>query len=375
MNLMPTDQVSSAIASATLVLAAGTLSAQGTVWTVDDDGPADFISVYEALTVAGDGDVILIEDGFYSGPTHTIDGKSLTLVGDGVGVQLAGIDLVVENLTAGQSFVLRGIDGTGAFLTIRNNAGTVWIEDGYWTWDFGSTDIARITVENSTAVNLHRSRFFGAEAFSLFDPTSPGLRASASTVNVFDTVIEGGSTSVSTPSSEGVELLNGAVLFSSGCEFGGVPGTTGLSLRKGDPVAYLLDTTTTTAVLTGSIIQLPGSSRSFHGPSPVREDEVALLTYQGQANDLVFAAVGLEPGSLLSVPFLGVFMHTPIPPPVVITMGSTPAFGILQVPVQAPQLAPGVGAAHLVLQAAAVTATGQIVLAPASHITLLDGAF
>ena len=51
-------------------------------WTVDDDGPADFDNIQDAVNVAIDGDEILVKPGMYTGSgDQVIDmmGKSITL--------------------------------------------------------------------------------------------------------------------------------------------------------------------------------------------------------------------------------------------------------------------------------------------------------
>ncbi|MCH2143436.1 MAG: right-handed parallel beta-helix repeat-containing protein [Phycisphaerales bacterium] len=56
-------------------------------WTVDDDGPADFDNIQEAVYAAADGDVILIAPGTYTSNSIagvvSIDSKSLTLQSSG----------------------------------------------------------------------------------------------------------------------------------------------------------------------------------------------------------------------------------------------------------------------------------------------------
>jgi len=53
-----------------------------TVWHVDDDGPADFSTIQQALDAASDGDTIIVRDGCYTGPGNRdldLQGKAVHL--------------------------------------------------------------------------------------------------------------------------------------------------------------------------------------------------------------------------------------------------------------------------------------------------------
>ena len=93
-------------------------SAQGTVWTVDDDSPADFVELQPAINAASDGDLILLRPGVYQ--SASIDAKSLTLQVDGApgSVEVNGLvsifgyvppALSISNIAAHQSVTIRGL--------------------------------------------------------------------------------------------------------------------------------------------------------------------------------------------------------------------------------------------------------------------------
>jgi hypothetical protein len=75
-------------------------------WIVDDDGPADFSTIQEAINATSDGDTVFVKNGTYNvvDPIH-ID-KSLTLVGenkygtimDGNSVDLSGIEIMANDV-------------------------------------------------------------------------------------------------------------------------------------------------------------------------------------------------------------------------------------------------------------------------------------
>ena len=65
------------------VLAASTLGASAELITVDDDGPADYDNIQEAVDAAEEGDIIWVAAGVYTSdhPGHVVDmkGKAITL--------------------------------------------------------------------------------------------------------------------------------------------------------------------------------------------------------------------------------------------------------------------------------------------------------
>jgi parallel beta-helix repeat protein len=58
------------------------VEAEARIWTVDDDGPADFDTIQEAINAASDGDTILVNAGTYY--EHVAVNKTLSLVGEDV---------------------------------------------------------------------------------------------------------------------------------------------------------------------------------------------------------------------------------------------------------------------------------------------------
>ena len=68
-----------------LILSVGMVSLNsfaGTTYTVDDDGPADFSSVQDAIDFASDGDVVEVQPGEYSNPASiNFQGRAITVKG------------------------------------------------------------------------------------------------------------------------------------------------------------------------------------------------------------------------------------------------------------------------------------------------------
>jgi len=65
-----------------LTLSIRSVKSSPTTWTVDDDGPADFPTIQDAIEAAGSGDTIMVMEGVYAEGQIDI-GKSLTLSANG----------------------------------------------------------------------------------------------------------------------------------------------------------------------------------------------------------------------------------------------------------------------------------------------------
>ena len=372
-DFMPTCRSLSVLAAATLTSSVS-LGAQDQVWTVDDDGPADFNNLTSAIAAAGDQDVILVKDGDYfgSGGPIVVDGKALTFVADGSNVKITDAEVRVENLTAGQGVVFRGLDGDGSHFIIQNNVGTVWIEDGYFGPALDGSAIPRFDVIASASVNVLRSFLLGEKDTAGVFPGGSGIQTALSLVNLYDCTVEGGVTGIFGPGAPAAHLIDAAVLFASGCSFAGDTVIGDILLGDGFPSLYLLDSTGSTSVTSGLVTNFTGEARSFQAPSPLREGETGLYTYTGDPADVVILVVGLEPASLLFPQWKGAFLSTPIPGPIVKVLGSPAIFGILQEPFIAPAIPLGFETGHFVPQVGILTGAGEIQLGPASHVTFLS---
>jgi nitrous oxidase accessory protein len=126
----------------------------GKVWTVDDDGPADFQSIQEAVDAADSGDTVFVHNGIYL--EYVSINKSISLVGEnpfntiidarwGHAVLVQADNVTVKNLTvcntapSAFSYYLGG----GIFLNYSNSCN---IENC-------------IVVKNSHGINLYHSNY------------------------------------------------------------------------------------------------------------------------------------------------------------------------------------------------------------------------
>jgi parallel beta-helix repeat protein len=98
-------------------------------WTVDDDGPADFHTVQEAVDAASSGDTVFVHSGIYHEYTYTAESivsiaKAISLVGENP------FDTIIDaNFSSRTAILIRTDYVTVRNLTVRNSAYS------HWHWD------------------------------------------------------------------------------------------------------------------------------------------------------------------------------------------------------------------------------------------------
>jgi hypothetical protein len=316
------------------------LSAQA-VWVVDDDaGPGvDFAEIQAAVDAVADGDVVLVRPGSYA--PFTIDGKSLTVHGDGATRPTMRGPLAVDDLPLGAGVVVRGIDVEDVALpgplsinhAIRafSNAGPVWFEDirtnTEFAFPFTASNTGSLVFESASVVFARCELVAIGSDVTL--AANPGLGTVDSTVALYGCLVRAG---VQSPNggftfdgSDGIRM-SGGTLFLSGCDVAGGDGVDGSSsspcvvcaggdagdgmfLSGADPSASVLDSVVVAGtpglgspcapscspgdpgldyrVVTGTLTPLAGVARGMNASSPVREGETATDTWSGAPFDLV----------------------------------------------------------------------------------------
>ena len=146
-------------------------------WTVDDDGPADFSTIQEAINNATDGDTIFVHNGTYY--ENIVVSKTVSLVGqnknatviDANGVDYKDVVFITADNVVIDGFTIQngGEYGTGIFIddytsnvTIRgnhveNNSGGVIVDD----WASNNTIMYNVITKNrGSGVGIYGSNNF-----------------------------------------------------------------------------------------------------------------------------------------------------------------------------------------------------------------------
>lgn len=226
------------VAASMLVLSVKRASAQH-LWTVDDDGPADFATIQGAVDAAADGDVVRVLPGTYAG--FQFANKGVAIVGDSTTPRTLTSPVAVASLSAGKTVLLSGFAqpnsgaGTAPGISVISCAGSVRVQDCSWrgqhssnfhggsgAWVQGSSDV----IFSSSSATGGKGGVANTSSFPFY--TSPsggghGFELSASSLACW-----GGSAVAGLPgiSNSNVNLsggdgghgalLSGAFLFASG---------------------------------------------------------------------------------------------------------------------------------------------------------------
>ncbi|MEM7309179.1 MAG: hypothetical protein AAF682_21015 [Planctomycetota bacterium] len=403
-------------AALALSLVPAAASAQ-VIWTVDDNGPADFVSVQDAIDAAADGDTILVRTGNYG--TLVVDGKGLTIQGEPGAVLsvflFAAPIIVIRNIAADQAVHLRGFETSALGVAEQETTvidacdGPVLLEDISYPGSIGGSG-EPVEISDCASVTLVRCSLIAPATFasySLFTFFSHvpyrGLIATDSNVFLYDTVVRGSSGisaavdfAITIPpgtSGAGV-VLRDSTLLASGCTFtggsgGGDPsglcyagedGQAGLELlalpagpgstarlidctinggsggNGGCGLADGVDAPDQQVDALSQVIDLPGSARSFSSVSPAQDGTVLTLSLTGDPGDevLLHVSEGAVPGLFLAPFNIALHMSLPVG---VLALGTVPPGGTLNVPLPIPSL-PGLDYFRFVGQALFLSGTG-----------------
>lgn len=402
--------------------------AQSKVWLVDPVVGSFLNNLEVAISLASDGDVLLLSPGDYAPSGLSISNKSLTLLADeGADVRFLST-FSVDSLAADQRVVLRGCSfrpvavpaGTGGpGLRLSDCDGAVWITDCAM---MGSSDVA-LSVTECDQVVVSGSDLEGSGFGSQGGPfvSFEGLYLENSSVQLFDSQVTGfvgGTASTMGVFSgdgapavvqSGGELVVGGSALIGGVGGGGStvgsfcldPGSGGdaIFFEGGLPAAVRL---TDASLQPGSagppasgcpaaptlngldfagpgatqanVSFLPGPARLLQLDSPVREGESAAVHFEANPGEVLFAVFS---GAPAVTPVLTQALDLLVTQPFVITLlGVSPASGQLDLPLGPVSIQSSLEALNLFVQGAAIdpVSLGAFLSSP-SDLTVLDSSF
>lgn len=409
-----------------VLFALASLAAAQSTWTVDSmNGPGtDFTEIADAIAAAGEGDTIVVRNGFY-GLIH-VDGKSLTITAEaGASPVISPFTfggsnpaLLIENLAAGQRASVRGMRFAHTFTTTmltsiscRDCMGSIWLEDCDTLTTPAGLMSPRSGMRVTSCDNLVVTRCFlsGSDnSICSTCPMPPGVLLVDSNTAIYDSRIEGcdGSNSVGAagPQTGGNGLvIEGGTCYLSGSNVTGGQGGPAFLLQPaadgGIGLLQLLDSTVTRALDTtiaggpggpgngtppgnpgqdlvvnaGTFATLTGTARSAVIDSPVRPATEALVeTFNGLPGDVVLMAYSTS-GPL--APFFLPAGKGPLviaPNLVISTKGTCDANGELVTTPMIGALSPGVSSQVVYLQGAMVGLDGITLTSPMTLVLLAN---
>jgi len=154
------------IGTLTLVSNVQQVKSEPTTWTVDDDGPADFNTIQEAIDAASSRDTIYVKAGTYH--EYIVINKILTVIGADKsttfidGDKATYVVTIVENNVMLKGFTIRNGSNAGAgvyvsgcnYSTISDNAIILNDYDGICLEDSHSNTIKNNTISNNAQAAL-----------------------------------------------------------------------------------------------------------------------------------------------------------------------------------------------------------------------------
>lgn len=401
------------------------------VYVVDAKGGSGSVAteIDAAVALAGPFDTILVRSGIYL--PFTIDGLGLTVVADTDAIVRVNGGIVVRNVPAGQVVVLRGLSNTspaGHGLFAHDNAGALRVENcafrgasdwfpvqGHGADGLRAEDCAEIVVTRTWLTGGDGGGSVGGSGAG----GGTGLRASGSSLAVYNSVLRGGNGAwaddIGGNPGHGVRLadsftyLMGSQLtggksggaeddYDFGCECvvcGYIPpGGSGLLLDFGSRSAVSVDSTFTPGAggvstssepcpdgspgqpvspPTGAHTVLPGLARGLRAPAPVREGESMELVFIGQPGDQALMLYSPLSALLFLQQFTGVLLVPPASP--LIAVGTVPVDGTLEFTLIMPLLPTTFDSATILLQSVYQPTSGGWVLGGGSNLIPLDQSF
>jgi hypothetical protein len=396
--------VKTLVVSAFVIWLAGSAAAQSVFVVAPVAGAGVFATdIQAAVDAAGNGDLVLVRAGSYSG--FTVDGKGVSVVADAGAAVEANGRVLVRNISAAQRVLLQGLtihgDDLVPALVTLNDPGPVWIQSCDVTGGTRSgPGLVAISVNSCPSVAIERCTMTGGDAVT-GGPTNmggPALHVANSKVAVSDSQCFGGKGAATASAGggfggSGLRVLTGSV-FASGTSFhggeGAVPappqfpgGVGGAGINTEGAVTLLEcavtggagfpDSPPTVIGSAASVTVLPGAAGHFSITSPVREGEVMTIAAGGAPGQSAWFLFSPTPAPvLLLLPFKGALVLPAGAPAFV--LGTIPAGGTLSAPVLMPSLPAALQSATVWCQSIFFPPSAHAVIGPPSALVILDGA-
>ncbi len=124
------------------------VKAEPKTWTVDDDGPADFSKIQDAINAANPGDTVIVSEGIYAEGQINVN-KSLTTLTSGT--------VTVDGLTEGHVFYITANNVTINGFTVKNSK-LEWPYSGIYLYYVQNSNVTGNTIINNYGgIGLDRS--------------------------------------------------------------------------------------------------------------------------------------------------------------------------------------------------------------------------
>lgn len=409
------------------------VSAEAGVIVVSPSGP--YTDIQPAVDVAGDGDVLLIKSGSYSG--FIIQNKALTVVADlGAAAYVAGA-VRVDALQATRTVIVAGLAVTGVYggnplaahgAHVTNCSGSVRFQDcvldaAVGTGGFCDAPHSGALVEVSIDVAFTRCQMKGDSALPAPFPLNTetgrggsGLASTASRVALYDCVVRGGKAGDDFgcfggygygdgfQGPPGIDADSSSILASSTNSRGGDGGNVGSGINvcgrggtglfaHGSSDVHVLGSSFTSgntgsgiycglAPLPPTVVTAPalletltGAPVHFSMDRVVRSGSSGSIRFDGLSQDLIAAYWALSGNWEYSPEFRGVYLARLPPAGRFLRYGTIDATGVAIRPLISPILPPGVTSRVYQTQSLHRDAAGQYRLGPPDLIVVLDPAY
>lgn len=407
--MTPRTRTISSLAALLAALGLGA-PAQVSVLTVDDDQPADFAVLQDAVDAAGPGDVLLVASGSYA--PIVVAGKGLVIMGTGAAIFETGMGtqppVEVRDVPAAQSFVLAGFTvfnsslNVPATFVISGCDGLVLLQDLFV--DSYGAGALHVTGSDSVVVttSLVQTNLVPAEPDGSVPPRAGLFAGEGSRVDAYDSLFVGshgafqivGATPPLEPATggPGVEVVDAIVTLHGGtaaggtgngffdgeCLFGGDGGPGALLLGAGGTPPQLLAHDASLDGGSGSFFHAdcspppqagldldvqagaatidPRAARLLEGPGDVSVGAPIALTLEGQPGDVALLFASTAPAPVFTAS--GVDLHL-LPQGLVMLFAVPLAGRTLTLSGSVGALPPGLQAVVVPLQAVFLAADGD----------------